>query len=110
MSDQRIWKYDLLHRYPSALIDENADGDGYVVSVVINFVTYYSAWRMSLSDAYKDLRQKLMISDQTELPMMTTTERDSLVGIVPGFPILNITTGRIEVKLGLGWVSASGSA
>ena len=110
MSDHRIWKYDLVHRYSPTVTDENVVGDGYVVSMLINEVTYSSVWRMSLSDAYKDLRQKLMISDQTELPMMTTTERDSLVGIVAGFPILNITTGRIEVKLGLGWVSASGSA
>jgi len=110
MTDPNLWKNDINNRFAVTSLTDVIDGAGFVATSVISGVTTNSSWKMSLSDAYKDLREKLLDGDDTLLPHSTTTQADALVGIVGGTQILNTTESRQEVNISNVFESAAGSA
>jgi len=110
VSDYNLWKNDIKNRFPTGLIDENAIGDGYETNIIIGQTTTTSSWRMSLWDAYQDLRDKLLDGEVSILPKSTTAQRNALTGIADGTELLNIDTQRAEVCFNAGWISAGGSS
>jgi len=96
MTDHEIWRSDIINRFaPSSLTDSQTE-DGIVATSVISAVTTNSGMKLSLSDAYEDLRGKLLEGEVRPLLMLTTTQRDALTSVTDGIHILNITIDRIE--------------
>ncbi len=108
MTDYLLWSNDIENRFSPSSLTHVAEGSGYIATAVISSVTTNSSYRLSLWDAYKDLREKLLDGDTTLLPESTTTQRDALTNIVNGTLMLNITTGREEICSDTDWVSVSG--
>ena len=109
MSDHLIWKNDITNRFSPTSLTDATDGDGFIATAIISSVTIVGAWQMSLWDAYKDLRDKLLNGEDGFLPETTTTQRDALSSLVPGMLLLNVTTMRGEFYTGSAWISVAGS-
>lgn len=109
MTDYLLWKNDIENRFSPTSLTDTVDGSLYTATAIISAVTTKSGVHMSLWDAYKDLREKLLDGDITLIPISTTTQRDALIGIVNGTIILNITTSREEICSSSTWMSSAGS-
>lgn len=95
--DYLLWKNDIEHRFSPTSLTDAASGSGYIATSVISSVTKNSAWKMSLWDAYFDLRCKVLGVSEAEsvgiAPQGTTTELSVLTGIIDGQGAIDITTG-----------------
>jgi len=109
-TDHNLWINDINNRFTVTSLTDVTDGDGFVATSVISGNTINSGWRMSLWDAYKDLREKILgiTSDETVLPKSTTTQAASLDPVEDGVEILNITESRQEICLSGVFVNTAG--
>ncbi len=110
MTDHLLWSNDIENRFSPTSLSHVAEGSGYIATAVISSVTTNSGFRLSLWDAYKDLREKLLDGNSDLLPISTTTQRNALSGIVDGTLIYNDTTGRVEECDSDSWSSSAGSS
>ncbi len=108
MTDHLLWSNDIENRFSPSSLTHVVDGSGYIATAIISSVTTNGSFRMSLWDAYKDLRQKLLAGDDALTCISTTTQRDALTGIVGGTIIFNETTQRNEIYSGTEWIAAGG--
>ena len=108
MTDYMLWSNDIENRFSPTSLTDTVDVDGFIATAVISAVTTNSDFRLSLWDAYKNLREKLLDGVEEPLCLSTTTQRDALTGIIPGTTIFNITTQEDETYNGTGWVASGG--
>lgn len=106
MTDYLLWKNDITNRFSPTTLTDAKTNDSYIATAIISGVTTNSSRRMSQWDAYKDLRERLLIGDNP-LPHSTTTQRDLLTGIAISTIIDNITVGRLEKWNSTDWINVS---
>jgi len=95
-----LWRYDIENRETSPALSHTTVNSIIIAKAIISSVTTKSGDHMSLWDAYLDLRNRVL--DVSEVdgarlhPIVTTTQRDLLSGIMKGTTIYNDTTGMVE--------------
>lgn len=109
MNDYMIWSNDITNRHSPESLTYAEDGDGYIATAVISGTTTTSRWKMSLWDAYKDLREKLLEGNDALLPTTTTTQMAALGEMDTGTFMHNITDGSLGLYGASGMVSIGGS-
>jgi len=100
-----IYKFDLQNRFPS--------GSGYIVSesivndvtifVVINGIIQGRSKSANRDQAIYNVRNQL-VGGSDILPELTSTQRNTLTGVIRRQMIYNITTNAIETFDGTNWV------
>lgn len=111
MTDYNIWKNDIKHRFPRYITSHTTVGSGFTAKAIVvetEHLVTTSSYRLSIFDAYNDLRQKLLDGAEGILPKSTTAQRDALKGIIDGTLMLNITTGTQEICNNSIWSNVAG--
>ena len=109
--DFNLWFNDITHRFAPTSLDDVLNGSLYTATAIVSAVTTNSSFKMSMFDAYFDLRCKLLDLSEIDcisiLPQCTTIELAALTGTLTGQMARNITVGRNEVFDGTDWKNAS---
>lgn len=103
-----VWGNDIVNRYTGlSFLDHTTEADGYAARCTINGVDTKGAWKMSLFDAYKDLRDKLIEGNDLVLPYISTAQMNALpggAGDLIGIQFFNVTTRKVVYYDGDEWV------
>jgi hypothetical protein len=101
-----IYKFDLVNRFPDYTFTQNECCDclEYVVTddttddAVVETVTRYG------EESVVCAIRKILVGGDEILPLLTTTQRDTLSSVDEGTQIFNITTSTINVYYDGVWV------
>lgn len=112
MSDYKLWYNDISNRFSPTSLSHESKGSGYIASATISGTTTKSSWKMSLWDAYFNLRNILLKLNKYDaariLPELTNIQIATLSGITDGTVILNKTLERQEICYNSAFISTAG--
>jgi hypothetical protein len=100
-----IYKFDLANRFPDYTFTETSDGDAITYEITNNVAagaTVETITRYGETNVVCAIREMLVGGDEI-LPLLTTTQRDTLSSVVEGTEIFNITTEAKEVYYNGSW-------